>query len=85
MQPRDYKGESHRLLRWTELFILQMDDRQLSSVKADENSDITRFAEGIAKATCVALAGKVAALDPNTLLGLRISSFGDSVNCLLFF
>lgn len=80
MQPRDYKGEGQRLLRWTELFILQMDDRQLSSVKADENSDITRFAEGVAKATCSALAGKLAALEPNTVLGLRVSSFGDSVS-----
>lgn len=82
MQPRDFKGEGHRLLRWTELFIIQMEDsaRSSSSRSIEDNGDITRFAETVAKAASMALAVKLAALDPHTLIGLRVSLDGDSVN-----
>ena len=87
MQPRDYKGEGHRLLRWTELFILQTADtaRTNSGRSGEDNGDITRFAEGLAKAASMALAVKLAALDPHTLIGLRVSIFGDSVKQLYFY
>lgn len=84
MQPRDFKGEGHRLLRWTELFIIQMDDNARSaSSRIEDNGDITRFSESIAKAASMALAVKLAALDPYTLIGLRISLDGDSVIIML--
>ena len=92
MQPRDFKGEGHRLLRWTELFILQMEDSaRSSSNRIEDNCDITRFAETVAKAASMALAVKLAALDPYILIGLRVSLDGDSVDgirkmlCILFF
>lgn len=80
MQPRDFKGEGPRLLRWTELFILQMEESVRSSSRIEDNGDITRFAETIAKAASMAMAVKLAALDPHTLIGLRISLDGDSVS-----
>lgn len=87
MQPRDYKGEGHRLLRWTELFILQTSDatRSNSGSRIEDNGDITRFAEGLAKAASQALAAKLAALDPHTLIGLRVSLDGDSVKASVYF
>lgn len=78
-QPRDYKGEGHRLLRWTELFIIQVSESSRSGSRSEDNGDVTRFAEGVAKATSVALAVKLAQLDPHTLVGLRVSLDGDSV------
>lgn len=81
MQPRDFKGEGHRLLRWTELFIIQIEDSaHSSSSRTDDNGDITRFSETIAKAASIALAAKLASLDPHTLIGLRVSLDGDSVH-----
>lgn len=81
MQPRDFKGEGHRLLRWTELFVIQIEDSaRSSSNRIEDNGDITRFAETLAKAASVALAAKLASLEPHTLIGLRVSLDGDSVN-----
>ena len=86
MQPRDFKGEDHRLLRWTELFILQMEESvRSSSSRIEDNGDITRFAETVAKAASMALAIKLAALDPHTLIGLRVSLDGDSVFLISFY
>lgn len=82
-QPRDCKGEGHRLLRWTELFILRAEEasgRSSASTRAEDNGDVTRFAEGVAKATSMALALKLSQLDPHTLVGLRVSLDGDSVS-----
>jgi hypothetical protein len=83
MQHRDYKGEGHRQLRWSELFILQTEEtasgRSSSSTKSEDSSDVTRLAETIAKAASMALATKLAALTPHTLVGLRVSLDGDSV------
>jgi hypothetical protein len=86
MQPRDFKGEGHRLLRWTELFVIQMEDSaRSSSNRIEDNGDITRFAETLAKAASVALAAKLASLEPHTLIGLRVSLDGDSVNWIIHF
>lgn len=80
MQPRDFKGEGQRLLRWTELFIIKTEDSaHSSSNRIEDNGDITRFAETVAKAASTALAAKLASLDPHTLIGLRVSLDGDSV------
>lgn len=80
MQPRDFKGEGQRLLRWTELFIIKTEDSaHSSSNRIEDNGDITRFAETVAKAASIALAAKLASLDPHTLIGLRVSLDGDSV------
>lgn len=86
MQPRDFKGEGHRLLRWTELFVIQIEDSaRSSSNRIEDNGDITRFAETLAKAASVALAAKLASLEPHTLIGLRVSLDGDSVNWTVSF
>ncbi|XP_057370278.1 zinc finger FYVE domain-containing protein 9-like [Daphnia carinata] len=80
MQPRDFKGEGQRLLRWTELFIIKIEDSaHSSSSRIEDNGDITRFAETVAKGASMALAAKLASLDPHTLIGLRVSLDGDSV------
>ncbi len=71
------------MLRWTELFIIQLEDSaRSSSSRIEDNGDITRFAETVAKAASMALAVKLASLDPHTLIGLRVSLDGDSVNIL---
>ncbi|XP_054274611.1 zinc finger FYVE domain-containing protein 9-like [Macrosteles quadrilineatus] len=46
----DYSGGT-RIIRWTEVFILQCDDSEHSS----EPLDISRLSESIARATCLAL------------------------------
>lgn len=81
-QPRDYKGEGNRLLRWTELFIIRTEDAssRSASSRTDDHGDVTRFAEGVAKAASVALTLKIAQLEPHTLVGLRVSLDGDSVS-----
>ena len=86
MQPRDFKGEGHRLLRWTELFVIQIEDSvRSSSNRIEDNGDITRFAETLAKAASMALAAKLASLEPHTLIGIRVSLDGDSVIGIILF
>ena len=51
MQPRDYKGDGHRLLRWTEMFLLQTEETgRPTSNKSEDGNDVTRLAEAVAKA-----------------------------------
>jgi len=79
MQPRDYKGQGRRLLRWTELFLLHTDESGRKTVTEDSSCDVTRFAETVAKAAAMALAVKLDSLDPHTLVGLRFTLDGDTV------
>jgi len=84
MQPRDYKGQGRRVLRWTELFLLHTDESGRKTVAEDSSCDVTRFAETIAKAAAMALAVKLDSLDPHTLVGLRFTLDGDTVISISF-
>ena len=63
------------------MFLLQTEETgRPTSNKSEDGNDVTRLAEAVAKATCMALAAKLSHLSPHTLVGLRVSLTADSVS-----
>uniref|UniRef100_T1HBW8 FYVE-type domain-containing protein n=1 Tax=Rhodnius prolixus TaxID=13249 RepID=T1HBW8_RHOPR len=72
----DYPG-NHKIIRWTEVFILQSED----SKKAADPIDISRVSESLARATCMALVPDLDSLAAANLnmLSVRATIHPDSV------
>lgn len=73
----DYMGE-HRVIRWTDVFFIQNED----TGSAREPVDLSRLAETLSNAACIALASHLDKLKDASLMkiGLRVTIESEKVS-----
>ncbi|XP_056648092.1 zinc finger FYVE domain-containing protein 9 [Diorhabda sublineata] len=76
---QNYSANGNRIIKWTEVFIIQNDD---DSRKNQDPIDISRLSEGIAKAVCDALVNYLDLLVTNNFykIGIRTNLQVDNVS-----
>lgn len=74
-------AESGRIIRWTEVFLIELSQRETRG----EPLDVNRLCEGLARACCVALAPCLDVLVDNgqTCLGLRVHVSSEKVRFVI--
>lgn len=79
-----YGANGNRIIRWTEVFIIQSGDE---NPKNQDPIDVSRISESIAKATCDALLNYLDLLVTNNFqkIGIRTTLHVDSVSIFFIF